>query len=192
MAARRTSSSKIDLQSVLRFIASREKVEYAPLIAWITKTFDSRERAAKDNVSVLMKGGWLEKRDNTNDRRRTRYALTEKGKSDMAGSFGRTALARGRRLYSTCLSGSARRRQAAKRLAADNPLAKAVEGEARHPFGDAQTDRLLQELVTSGGVRATKRYRTRSPLAVTLRRELLGERVPDDARPSAEAKRGYA
>ena len=131
MAARRKSPSKVDLQAVLRFIGSQEEVAYAPLIAWITRTFDCRERTAKDNVSVLVKGGWLAKRTDPSEQRRASYKLTEKGHADMSGTFGRTALRRGRRLYSTCLSGRARTRQAARREAAQNPLAKVLEARVR-------------------------------------------------------------
>ena len=70
MAARRTSPSKVELQVVLRFIASQEQVAYAPLIGWITRTFDCRERAAKDTVSVLLRGGWIERRKHASGQRR--------------------------------------------------------------------------------------------------------------------------
>jgi hypothetical protein len=55
VAARRKSPSKVDLQAVLRLVAAREWVESAELIPWIVETFACRERAAKDNVSVLVR-----------------------------------------------------------------------------------------------------------------------------------------
>jgi hypothetical protein len=178
MAARRTSPGKVELQTVLRFIASQEEVAYAPLIGWMTRTFDCRERAAKDNVSVLLKGGWIEKRTHSSEQRRASYRLTGNGHADMAGTLGRTALKRGRRLYSTCLSGRARTRQAAKRQAAPNPLAIALEARARTLYGGAHADRTLRHVVAAGGL-LTRRTHRRSPLARTLRFELLGERARD-------------
>ena len=178
MAARRTRPSKVDLQAVLRMIASREEVAYGPLIGWITRTFDCRERAAKDNVSVLLKGGWIDKRTHSSEQRRASYTLTEKGHADMTGNFGRTPLKRGRRLYSTCLSGRGRTRQAARRKAAQNPLAIAREAQARTLFGGAQAERTLRSLVAAGGLLTTRRTHRQSPLGRTLRFELLGERVP--------------
>jgi DNA-binding MarR family transcriptional regulator len=127
MARRRRSPSKIDLQAVLRFIAAADNVGYTPLITWITTTFACRERAAKDNLSVLVQGGWVAAVPVPDDRRRRRYVVTEKGRADMRGVFGEGALKRGRRRYSTCLSGGARRRQAARRVQGPSELAEALE-----------------------------------------------------------------
>jgi hypothetical protein len=91
MATRRKSPSKVDLQAVLRFVAAREWVESAELMAWIVEAFGCRERAAKDNVSVLVQGGWLGRERDEHDRRRLRYAITEKGREDMVGSLGQAA-----------------------------------------------------------------------------------------------------
>lgn len=88
------------------------------LVAERTAALRPARRAAKDNVSVLLKGGWIEKRTHSSEQRRASYRLTEKAHADMGGTFGRTALKRGRRLYSTCLSGRARSHQAARRKAA--------------------------------------------------------------------------
>ena len=192
MAARRTSPSKVDLQAVLRMIASEGEVTYGRLIGWTTRKFDCRERAAKDNVSVLLKGGWIEKRTDPSEQRRASYKLTEKGHADMSGTFGRTALRRGRRLYSTCLSRRARTRQAARREAAQTPLATALEAHARTLFGGPQADRTLRSFVAAGGLLTTQRTRRQSPLARTLRSEILGERAQDRHESDGQAKRGYA
>jgi hypothetical protein len=79
MARRRKSPAKIDLQAVLRFIADADDgVEYTPLITWIMATFGCHERAAKDNISILGRGGWVAALAIPDDRRRKRYIVTDK------------------------------------------------------------------------------------------------------------------
>ena len=67
---------------------------------------------------------------------------------------------------------------AARRKAARRPLAIALEAHARALFGGEHADGRLQSLVAAGGL-LTRRTHRRSPLARTLRLELLGERAPD-------------
>jgi DNA-binding MarR family transcriptional regulator len=182
MPRRRKSPSKIDLQALLRFIAaSPDGIRYAPLVTWITATFGCRERAAKDNISILVKGAWVSALPMPEDRRRKRYIVTEKGRSDMRGHFGEGALRRGRRRYSTCLSGAARRRQAA-RVNGMNELEEALENEPRRLFGGLTYAELTQPLGADGRpprllVRPLSvRTRARSRFEARLREELLGER----------------
>jgi hypothetical protein len=175
MAARRKSPSKVDLQAVLRFVARRDWVESAELVAWIVETFGCRERAAKDNASVLVQGGWLAREREERDRRRLRYAITEKGQEDIVGSFGRAALERGRRCYSTCLSGASRRRQAARRARAENPLAQALETEGRRLFAGVDRALLTRQFVAGGGFGTLRRRHKRSRFRASLRHELLGQ-----------------
>jgi hypothetical protein len=175
MATRRKSPSKVDLQAVLRFVAAREWVESAELMAWIVEAFGCRERAAKDNVSVLVQGGWLGRERDEHDRRRLRYAITEKGREDMVGSFGQAALQRGRRCYSTCLSGASRRRQAAPRARAENPLAQALEAEGRRLFAGVDTALLTRQFIAGGGFGTLTLLHKRSRFRASLRHELLGE-----------------
>jgi len=175
VVARSKSPSKVDLQAVLRFVEARNWVESAEFIAWIVETFGCRTRAAKDNVSVLVQGGWLARERDERDRRRLRYAITEKGREDMFGSFGRAALDRGRRCYSTCLSGASRRRQAARRARAENPLAQALELEARRLFAGIDTARLTRQFIAGGGFGTLRRRHKGSPFRARLRDELLGQ-----------------
>lgn len=175
MARRRRSQSKVDLQAVLRFIAAADGVGYAPLVAWIMVTFGCRERAAKDNISVLVKGRWVAALQDPDDRRRRRYVVTEKGRSDMDGHFGEGALRRGRRRYSTCLSGAARRRQALRVEAVDE-LAEALEDEGRRLFGGLTYAELTQPLSPNGRLPFRAPRRTRTRFETRLREELLGER----------------
>jgi hypothetical protein len=91
------------------------------------------------------------------------------------GSFGHGALVRGRRLYTTSLSGDARRRHAARREAAESPLARAREEEARYLFGGPGTDEMLRQLMTVGSFRSATRRRVPTRFEIQIRRELLGE-----------------
>jgi hypothetical protein len=192
MAARKKSPSKVDLQEVLRFVAARNWVESAELVAWIVETFGCLERAAKDNVSVLAQGGWLARERDERDRRRLRYALTAKGREDMVGSFGGAALQRGRRCYSTCLSGASRRRQAARRARAENSLAQALEAEARSLFAGVDTALLTRQFMAGGGFGTLRRLRERSAFRARLRCELLGQDIPsEEVRQGDEPKRRY-
>jgi hypothetical protein len=110
------------------------------------------------------------------DRRRRRYVLTEKGRSDLRGHFGEGALRRGRRRYSTCLSGTARRRQAL-RIEAVDELADAFENETRHLFGGLTKAELTQ--LGSNDLLQFRVHRRRRPgFDAFLRAELLGERSP--------------
>jgi DNA-binding MarR family transcriptional regulator len=183
MARRRKSPSKIDLQAVLRFIAAApDGVGCAPLVTWITATSGCRERAAKDNVSILAKGGWVAALPMPGDRRRKRHVITDKGRSDMRGHFGEGALRRGRRRYSTCLSGAARRRQAA-RVNGMNELEEALENETRRLFGGLTYAELTPPLGPEGKLPPLRvRPRKRPRFEARLRAELLGEgsAVPDD------------
>lgn len=183
MARRRRSPSKVDLQKVLRFLAEASERDYDSLIIWIEETFGCRARAAKDNIAILVRGGWVAAVPVQDDHRRKRYTLTEKGRADMVGAFGEGALTRGRRRYSTCLSGDARRRQAARRAAGTNELVEALEANARRLFGGLTYAELTPPLGPDGKP-PPLRLRTRKPsrFGARLRAELLGERsaVPDD------------
>jgi hypothetical protein len=191
MAARRKTPSKIDLQAVLRYVGERKVVSSDELRRWIIETFGCGERAAKDALSVLVRGGWLTKLRDERDRRRSRYLLTEKGREDTVGMFGQGALERGRRIHSTCLSGTGRRRQAARRQAAENPLAQALEAEARHLFGGVDTAELTRQFIASGGFGTLRRIQKRSRFRAGLRRE-LGQNIPsDEVRQGDEPKRRY-
>jgi hypothetical protein len=172
MARRRRSSSEVDLQAVLRFLADADEPDYQTIVTWVKEVFGCKERAAKDTVSILAKRGWVGVLPIPADRRRKRYVLTEKGRSDMSGSFGQGALARGRRHYSTCLSGTGRQRQAATRAAGPNDLAEALEAEARLRFSGRKSDDLIRTLGTTS--RPLRRRRP-SALRTRLRVELLGE-----------------
>lgn len=177
MAARRKTTSKIDLQAVLRFVAADPLVPSDELIGWMVATFECGERAARDNVAVLVRGGWLARSRDEEDRRRVRYAVTKKGWEDMEGAFGRGLLTRARKRYSACLSGTARARQA--RMTEPSPLAEVLEAQTRSLFGRLDTAELTRQFIAGGGFGTSKRLLERSPFRATVRRELLGEAHTD-------------
>ena len=177
MAARRNTTSTIELQAVLRFVARYAFVRAGELIRWMVAAFGCGVRAARDNLTVLVRGGWLARSRDQNDRRRVRYTVTEKGRADMQGTFGRGALKRGRKRYSTCLSGTARVHQA--RFAEPNPLAEALEAEIRSLFGNVDAAELTRKFIMGGGFGTVRRLNKRSPFRTTLQRELLGNTYPE-------------
>ena len=95
----------------------------------------------------------------------------------MRGSFGQGALTRGRRRHSTCLSGTGRRRQAARRAAGTNELAEALEAESRYLFAGRTNADLIQALGAPGRLLHSQRRRP-SPLRARLQAELLREGHP--------------
>jgi hypothetical protein len=68
----------------------------------------------------------------------------------MRGAFGEGAVKRGRRRYSTCLSGSGRRRQAVSHGAEPNELAEALEAHGRRLFAGFSYLDLVRRLGTGG------------------------------------------
>jgi hypothetical protein len=95
----------------------------------------------------------------------------------MRGVFGQGALMRGRARHSTCLSGKARRRQAAQQAAGPNELAEALEANARHLFAGLTPGDVIQVLRTPRSQLALGFPSLRSsPFRARLRTELLGDR----------------
>jgi hypothetical protein len=108
----------------------------------------------------------------------------------MGGYFGEGALRRGRRRYSTCLSGAARRCQALRVEAVDE-LAEAVEDEGRRLFGGLTFAELTQPLDPNGRLPFRIPLRTRTRFDARLRAELLGEhlaKVDDGPRSGARPR----
>ena len=68
--------------------------------------------AAQDALTILVRGGWLERRDDERDTRRKRYFVTETGRHDLQTTTGHAAMRYARRRYST--TSSTRRRRAAE------------------------------------------------------------------------------
>lgn len=146
---------------------------------------------AKDNLRPCRRRLAGEEQEEQ-DRRRVRYAITEKGREDILDSFGKAALKGGRRLYSTCLSGENRRRQPVRRARAENSIAKALETEARRLFAGVDTAALSRQFIASGGFGTPRRVHKRSPFRARLRRELLGQDLPsEEVRQGDEPKRRY-
>jgi len=95
-------SQLIDLVQVAEYVGESEGVEYSALVTWICETFECRERAAKDSLSILVKGGWAEARGGQSDGRSRTYHLTPGGHEDLATDIGRSAVRSARRRFSTC------------------------------------------------------------------------------------------
>lgn len=91
--------TKIDLAELLLFIREHQE---RPLIKRVQARFDVSERAARDAVRVLVKGGWVEEYRLLSDNRQKRYRLTATGHAAAQDiRRARRALNQARQKYST-------------------------------------------------------------------------------------------
>jgi hypothetical protein len=93
-------NTKIDLVPLLMFVRDNQE---RPLIDKIMSRFDVKERAARDNLRVLIKGGWVEEYPLASDRRKKRYRVTSEGYALLGqGVRAEFEVARARKKFSTC------------------------------------------------------------------------------------------
>jgi DNA-binding MarR family transcriptional regulator len=105
-------NTKIDLVPLLRFVKDNQE---RPLIDKIMARFDVQERAARDNLRVLIKGGWVEEYRLTSDQRKKRYRVTSDGYALLTqGLRAEFEVARARQKFSTCSHSPRRPRDAAR------------------------------------------------------------------------------
>jgi hypothetical protein len=84
-------SPRIDLVALAEHLEAQGGVEHRALIAWICET-GFKERAAKDALSILRFGGWVESVADLPDGRSRTHYLTEGGHTDLASDIGRAAI----------------------------------------------------------------------------------------------------
>ena len=71
---------KLDLPYVLEFVAAATSgVSSSILLPEMERRFEVKRRAAQDALTILVRGGWLERRNEPDDARRKNYCVTEKG-----------------------------------------------------------------------------------------------------------------
>lgn len=93
---------KLDLPYVLEFIAAAfSGVGSSILLPEIQRHFGCKRRAAQDALSILVKGGWVERRSDPDDSRRKNYYVTEKGEHALESFDGWYDLRLARWRYST-------------------------------------------------------------------------------------------
>jgi hypothetical protein len=102
MAKALSRTVKLDIPQVLKFVAARDGASSPELLRELQDRFACGHRAAQDALGVLVGGGWLERRNDLNDRRRKRYFVTELGRDDLVTIPGHRAMRYARRSYSTC------------------------------------------------------------------------------------------
>ena len=103
-------SQLINLVQIAEHVGDNEGVDYGALVEWICRTFECKQRAAKDALAILRTGGWIESRDGQPDGRLRSYSLTIGGREDLGTAVGRSAIRGSRKHFSTC-SKRARRLQ---------------------------------------------------------------------------------
>jgi len=102
----------IDLALVLALVGHFEPVSRKHLVPYLGKFFDSSDRTTADALSILVQGHWLQRTRCSDDARVSTYRLTERGKYLLAHPRGWMVLRVARKLFTTCPSERARRRQA--------------------------------------------------------------------------------
>ena len=112
MARALSRTVKLDLPAVAQSAAADDGASSPQLLQKLQETFGCKRRAAQDAPTILVRGGWLERRDDKHDARRKRYFVTETARHDLQTTTGHAAMRYARRRYST--TSSTRRRRAAE------------------------------------------------------------------------------
>ena len=102
----------IDLALVLALVGHFEPVSRKHLVRYLGNAFDCSDRAIANALSILVQGHWLQRTRCSDDARVSTYRLTERGKYLLAHPRGWMVLRVARKLFTTCPSERARRRQA--------------------------------------------------------------------------------
>ena len=110
--ARNYGHEKVDLAHVLAVVEHCGTVTRKALIHWLTGEFDCSERAAADSLATLKRGRWVERLQDSDDGRRSTYAVTERGRYLLAHPKCSLLLRHARKLFTTCPSKRTKRRQA--------------------------------------------------------------------------------
>jgi DNA-binding MarR family transcriptional regulator len=115
-------SVKLDLPQVAAFVAARDGARSDQLLNQLQRTFGCQRRAAQDALTILVRGGWLERRDDEHDARRKRYLLTQHGHDDLRTAHGQREMRLARWQHST--TSTRARKQRARQP--DNLIIKAI------------------------------------------------------------------
>jgi DNA-binding MarR family transcriptional regulator len=103
-------SLKLDLPQVAAFIAARDGTHSDQLLDQLQRTFGCKRRAAQDALTILVRGGWLERRDDEQDARRKRYFLTPRGHDELGTLHGQREMRLARWQHSTTSTRAPKRR----------------------------------------------------------------------------------
>jgi hypothetical protein len=124
--ARQYGVQKVDLGEALRLLSELEPLGYGPLVGELCHRFACAERTAKDAISILRRGRWIEPaqpaeasgRVDPGDAQpqlagRPRYRVSERGHFLLQHLNGPRLLRIARKLFTTCPSLKVRRFQRA-------------------------------------------------------------------------------
>jgi DNA-binding MarR family transcriptional regulator len=118
---------KLDLPAVARFVRDRDGAASGVLLDALQKAFGCKKRAAQDALSILIRGRWLERRDDEQDARRKYYYLTSLGKRDLATLSGEIGMRYARWRYSTTSTRARRLRGREPDALAANAILEVLE-----------------------------------------------------------------
>jgi hypothetical protein len=104
---------KLDLPYALGMVYAWPGVSSPTLLTEMQRAFGCKRRAAQDALSILVAGGWLERRNDETDARRKTYFVTNKGTRDLGEWSGWRKMRLSRWSLSTTSTRARRRRQSA-------------------------------------------------------------------------------
>lgn len=124
---------KLDLPIVLAFVRAFPGVPSSTLLPAMMESFQCSRRAAQDALRILVVGGWLERRDDENDRRRKLYYVTEKGERDVQTWDGWREMRLSRWRYSSTSTRARQRRERQSRTPGFQPAERYTTWFPRTP-----------------------------------------------------------
>jgi DNA-binding MarR family transcriptional regulator len=102
--ARQYGDEKIDLLEALRLLARAELLRYGEFVACLVTATGCSERAGKDAIRILRRGGYVERSTLVGDRRARCYRVSEHGRALLAHPHGWIVLRFARKLFTSCPS----------------------------------------------------------------------------------------
>lgn len=102
--ARQYGREKVDLWLALSLLAGVEGQRYGLLVRDLRAGFGCSERAAKDAVAILRRGGYLELSRDAGDRRGRCYCVNDRGRELLRHPNGWLVLRFARKLFTACPS----------------------------------------------------------------------------------------
>jgi DNA-binding MarR family transcriptional regulator len=102
---------KLDLPLVAQFVCANDGAPSRKLLEDLQARFGCGRRAAQDALSILVRGGWLERRDDQDDARRKEYFVTQRGREALRTLRGEREMRFARWSYSTTSTRARKRRR---------------------------------------------------------------------------------
>lgn len=117
--ARQFGHQKVDLAVALRLVSDLEPIRYGWLVLEFRNRFNCSDRTAKDAISILRRGGWIEPSQpgggggspQPSPARYSPYCMSTRGQALLRSPGGPALLRVARKMFTTCPSSNVRRYQ---------------------------------------------------------------------------------